>query len=150
MSIEFIETGFLQTEKPTFLLTPSGLISRALYYRQQLNLMKLLSKVEDMELTEDDVSINASIFENKKPTLPLRNNLVKPSTPVQPNSGSSVDGSTAPPPSSSQQVDKPDGDKVPGSVSVCLEIISNWGHADLVGLTEVCFVYFFHWFLNYT
>ena len=114
-------------------------------FRQQLRLLNFLSKIEELDVTEDDI---ASFFHETKPqtqdaaskvaTAKLPDGSAigplfekKPEQPTAPKrtertASKVVDGH-----------DEMDCQSESKTVDVCLEINSNWGHQEIVGITEV-------------
>ena len=107
--------------------------------------MSFLSKVEELDITEDDI---ASFFQETKPKTPAAASKI--------TTAKVPDGSARGPlfekklekRATSQRTetatskmlighDERDGQSESKIVDVCLEINSNWGHQEIVGITEV-------------
>ena len=102
--------------------------------RQQISLLKMLTKLEELDVTEDDVSFGASFLEKNRQRLSSGAGGVQTSESIE---KSSVGTAFAEDNLADVQDDEDDENSTSNATIVCLEIISNWGHADIVGLTEV-------------
>lgn len=93
--------------------------------------------MEELDVTEDDITFGTMFFEkNNSQRLLSDGGTVEPmlgqSTEETSEGDTSVERS-----SSDNSKDQEDGTNFAKTINVCLEIISNWGHIDIVGLTEV-------------
>ncbi|XP_065066463.1 katanin-interacting protein-like isoform X2 [Rhopilema esculentum] len=106
--------------------------------KQQVHLLKMLSKLEELDITEDDATFSTAFFEKKRSRESTEGVAVGPL--FKETSESQVKGTTALESSAivSSGSDETDCGKV-DILEVCVEINSNWGHPDMVGLTEVEF-----------
>ena len=103
----------------------------------------MLTKLEELDVTEDDITFGTTFFEKSRQRLSAESGLVEPriaqSKDKVLDEKESVECTTGD--NSKEQVDV---DGIPKTTTVCLDIISNWGHADIVGLTEVYVNTFFY------
>ena len=92
--------------------------------------------MEELDVTEDEISFGTMFFEKNSQRFLSDGGKVEPmlgqSTEENADGNTSVEHR-----SSDNSRDQEDGTNFSQTITVCLEIISNWGHADIVGLTEV-------------
>ena len=100
----------------------------------------MLTKLEELDITEDDITFSTTFFEKKSQRLSNEGGWTKPevhqsteNVPIQKKVVEEV--------ANAKPFYHEDGRKIVESTEVCLEIISNWGHTDMVGLTEVNIIY---------
>ena len=109
-----------------------------------MNLLKMLSKLEDLDITEDDVTFGSVFFE-KKISCPSGEDRITERRPVwgaQEDQGFSKDNDNVvyrgvEPTKDAGLGAQEDAPQNTEKTDVCLEIVSNWGHEEMVGLTEV-------------
>ena len=96
----------------------------------------MLSKLEELDITEDDATFSTAFFEKKRSRESTEGAAVGPL--FKETIESQVKGSTA---LESSAIISSGGDETDRGkaeiLEVCVEINSNWGHSDMVGLTEV-------------
>ena len=119
--------------------------NRSFLFRQQLRLLNFLSKIEELDVTEDDI---ASFFHETKPQTQaaaskiaaanvLDGSAIGPffkKKPEQPTATKRTETTASKVLTGHDEADDQSESK---TVDVCLEIISNWGHQEIAGITEV-------------
>jgi len=105
--------------------------------RQQISLLKMLTKLEELDVTEDDARFGTMFFEKNRQRLSSGTGEIQTSESIE---KSSLGKAFAEDNVADVQEGEEDENSSSNATIVCLEIISNWGHADIVGLTEVDFI----------